>query len=153
MEFNLFALLFTIGCCLISIIVAGKSWSNEAKEWFASLNHPDKALMVKFLNKFGILVYLLFGFVLYYLLVRNDIVPIIVMILIIIIMGISPHFLYKSKNLKLFFTSNLILFILIPILIFFLFQSSLTMAIVVIVYQLWIIYEMTYWYRLMKMNT
>jgi hypothetical protein len=135
------------------MIVAGKSWSNEAKEWFVSLNHPDKALMVKFLSKFGILVYLLFGFVLYYLLVQNDIVPIIVMILIIIIMGISPHFLYKSKNLKLFFTSNLVLFILIPILIFFLLQTSLTMAIVVIVYQLWIIYEMTYWYRLMKMNT
>ena len=152
MEFNLLALLLTIGCCLISIIIAGKSWSNEAKEWFENLNHPDNALMVKFMNKFGFIIYLLFGFVLYYPFVRNDIVPIIVMIIIILIMGISPLFLFKTKNLKLFFAANLIIFILVPMLIFFLLQTNLTLAIIVIIYQLWIIYEMSYWYRLMKLN-
>ena len=152
MEFNLLALLLTIGCCLISIIIAGKSWNNEAKEWFKNLNHPDNALMVKFMNKFGIILYLLFGFVLYYLFVRNDIAPIIVMMMIILIMGISPLFLYKTKNLKLFFVTNLIIFILLPMLIFFLLQTNLTLAIIVIIYQLWIVYEMSYWYRLMKLN-
>ena len=152
MEFNLLALLLTIGCCLLSIIIAGKSWSNEAKEWFENLNHPDNALMVKFMNKFGIVIYLLFGFVLYDLLVRNDIVPIIVMMMIILIMGISPLFLYKTKNLQLFFSTNLIIFILVPALIFFLLQTNLTLAIIVIIYQLWIVYEMSYWYRLIKLN-
>ena len=152
MEFNLSAFLFTIGCCIISIIIAGKSWSNEAKEWFENLNHPDNALMVKFMNKFGIILYLLFGFVLYDLFVRNDIVPIIVMMMIILLMGISPLFLYKTKNLKLFFATNLIIFILLPMLIFFLLQTNLTLAVIVIIYQLWIVYEMSYWYRLMKLN-
>jgi tryptophan-rich sensory protein len=152
MEFNLAALLFTIGFCLISIIIAGKSGSNEDKEWFKNLNHPDNALMVKFMTKFGIIVYLLYGFVLYYLFVRNDIVPIIVMIIILLIMGFSPLFLYKTKNLKLFFVTNFIIFILLPMLIFFLIQTNLVLAIVVIIYQLWIVYEMSYFYRLMKLN-
>ena len=152
MDFDLLAFLYTIGVCLISLIIAGRSWRNEAKEWFENLNHPDNALMVKFMNKLGIIVYLLFGFVLYYLFVRNDILPIIVMIIIILIMGISPLFLYKTKNLKLFFTTNFILFILLPLLIFFLLQTNLILAIIIIIYQLWIIYEMSYFYRLMKMN-
>ena len=152
MEFNLSALLLTIGCCLLPIIIAGKSWNNDAKKWFENLNHPDNALMVKFMNKFGFIIFLLFGFLLYYLLVRNDIAPIIVMIVIILIMGISPLFLYKTKNLKLFFISNLVLFILIPLLIFFLLQTNLTLAIIVIIYQVWIVYEMSYWYRLIKLN-
>jgi len=152
MEFNLLALFLTMGCCLISMIIGGKYWTNEAKEWFKNLNHPDNALMVKFLNKFGFIVYLMFGFVLYYLFVHNNIIPIIVMIIIIFIMGISPLFLHKTKNLKLFFYTNLILFILIPILIYFLLQTNLILAIIVIIYQLWIIYEMSYWYRLIKLN-
>jgi hypothetical protein len=152
MEFSLLALLFTILCCLISMFIGGKSWNNEAKKWFENLNHPDNALMVKFLNKFGIIVYLMFGFVLYYLFISNNIIPIILMIIIILIMGISPHFLYKTKNLKLFFYSNLVLFILLPTLIYFLFQTNFTLTIIVIIYQLWIIYEMSYFYRLMEMN-
>jgi len=152
MEFNLLSLLFTIGCCLISLIIAGKSWNDKAKVWFNNLNHPDNALMVKFMNKLGFIVFLMFGFVLYYLFIRKDIIPIIVMIAIVLIMGISPFFLYKTKNLKLFFYSNLIIFILLPTVIFFLLQTNLILAIIVIIYQLWIIYEMSYWYRLMKMN-
>lgn len=152
MEFNLLTLLFTIGCCLISLIIAGKSWNNEAKEWFKNLKHPDNALMVKFMNKLGFIVFLMFGVVLYYLFIRKDIIPIIAMITIVLIMGISPFFLYKTKNLKLFFYSNLIIFILVPMVIFFLLQTNLILAIIVIIYQLWIVYEMSYWYRLMKMN-
>jgi len=108
--------------------------------------------MVKFMNKFGFIVFLMFGFVLYYLFIRKDIIPIIVMITIVLIMGISPFFLYKTKNLKLFFYSNLIIFILVPTVIFFLLQKNLILAIIVIIYQLWIVYEMSYWYRLMKRN-
>jgi len=152
MEFNLLTLLVTIGCCLISLIIAGKSWNNEAKEWFKNLKHPDNALMVKFMNKLGFIVFLMFGVVLYYLFIRKDIIPIITMITIVLIMGISPFFLYKTKNLKLFFYSNLIIFILVPMVIFFLLQTNLILAIIVIIYQLWIVYEMSYWYRLMKMN-
>jgi len=141
-----------VGTCLISIIIAGKSWNDEAKIWFKSLNHPDKALMVNFMDKFGIIMYLLFGVVLYFLVIQKELVPIIVMIIIILIMGLSPFFLYKTKNLKLFFTSNLIIFILLPMLIYFLLRANIILAIVVIVYKLWVIYEMSYWYRLIKLN-
>ena len=152
MEFNLSALLLTLGCCLISIIIASKSGSNEDKEWFKNLNHPDNALMLKFMEKFGIVVYLLYGFILYYLFVSSAVVPIVTMIIILLIMGFSPLFLYRTKNLKMFFVANFIVFIPLPLLIFFLLQTNLILATVVIIYQLWIVYEMSYFYRLMKMN-
>lgn len=152
MRFNLLALILTIGCCLVTIIIAAKSGNDGDKEWFKNLNHPDNAFMVKFLDKFGIIVFLLFGFTLYHLFIRNDIVPIVVMILVMLMMGLSPMLLYKARNLKLFFISNLILFIFLPMLIYYLWQSNITLAILVTIYQLWVIYEMTYWYRLMKLN-
>jgi hypothetical protein len=152
MEFNFIALLSALGCCLVSMVIAGKSGTNEDKEWFKNLNHPDNALMVKFMDKFGIIVYLLYFFIMYYLFVRGDIIPIIIMAVILLIMGFSPYFLYKTKNLKIFFYANFIVFIPLPLLIFFLFQTSLMLAIIVTVYQLWIIYEMSYFYRLMKLN-
>ena len=152
MEFSLLSLLFSTGCCLVSLIIAGRSWSNEAKTWFKNLNHPDKGIMIGFMDKFGIIAYLLYGFVLYHLFIQRDLIPIIVMISIVLIMGISPLFLYRTKNLKLFFTSNLILFILIPIVIYYLLQTNIILAIILIIYQLWIVYEMSYWYRLIKLN-
>ena len=142
-----------MGCCLISIIIAGKSASNkENKEWFESLKHPDNSFMVKYMNRIGVVFYLLFGYVLYHLFVSNDIVSIIIAVVIIQLMGLCPFLLYKTKKLKLFFFANLVFLILLPVLIFLLLQTNLTLAIIVIVYLLWFVYDLFYWYRLMKLN-
>jgi len=147
------AFLYTMGCCLISIIIAGKSASNkENKEWFESLKHPDNSFMVKYMNRIGVVFYLLFGYVLYHLFVSNDIVSIIIAVVIIQLMGLCPFLLYKTKKLKLFFFANLVFLILLPVLIFLLLQTNLTLAIIVIVYLLWFVYDLFYWYRLMKLN-
>jgi len=152
MGFNVSAFLYTIVCCLISLIIAGKSGSNEDKEWFANLNHPDNSFMLKIMNVVGVIFYLLFGFILYHLFVNNDIVSIVLVILIIQLMGLSPFFKYKTKNLKLFFFTMLVFPILALALIFFLLQTNLSLAMLVMVFSLWLAYDMSYYYRLMKLN-
>jgi len=150
MIFNVSAFLYTMGCCFISMIIAGKSANN--KEWLKNLNHPDNAFMVKYMNIVGISFYLLFGYVLYHLFVSNDIASIMITIVIILLMGLCPLLLYKTKQLKLFFFVNLVFLILIPLLIFFILQTDLTLAILVIIYLIWFTYDLSYWYRLMKLN-
>jgi len=152
MSFNTLAFLYTMGCCLISIIIAGKTASMEDKKWFANLNHPNNSFILKYMNIVGICFYLLFGYVLYHLFVSNDIVSIIITVVIIQLMGLSPLLLYKTKQLKLFFFTMLVFPILVPVLIFFLLQTNFILAIPIIVYLLWLVYDMSYFYRLMKLN-
>jgi len=152
MDFSLSALLIAIGYCLISLVIAGTSGSNEDKEWFANLKHPDNSFLLKIMNILGVIVYLLFGFVLYNLLVIGDITPIVLMSLIILLNGLSPYLKYKTKNLKLFFFAMLIFPILLSVLIFLLFQTNVIMAIPLIVFLLWVLYDVSYYYRLFKLN-
>jgi tryptophan-rich sensory protein len=153
MELNLLALLLTIGCCLMSMIIAGKSASKEEnKEWFKNLNHPQSLFMLKYMNIAGIAFSLIFGFVLYNLFVSKAIVPIVIAIVIILQMGGSPFLMYKTKNLKLFFFSMLNIPIFVLVLIFFLLQINLISVILLIAYFLYLIYDLSYFYRLMKMN-
>ena len=152
MEFNVPAFLFSMGCCLISLVVAGKSGSKEDKEWFANLNHPDNAFLLKIMNIIGVIFYLLFGFILYHLFVSNHIISIVLVVIIIQLMGLSPLLKYKTRNLKLFFFVMLVFPILLSVLIFFLLQANLILAILVIVYSLWLVYDLSYFFRLMKLN-
>jgi tryptophan-rich sensory protein len=90
MDFNVTAFLIAAGCCLVSMIIAGASGSKEDKEWFANLKHPDNSFLLKIMNILGVIVYLLFGFVLYFLLVSGEIIPIALIILLILLNGICP---------------------------------------------------------------
>ena len=152
MEFDALALLYTIGCCLTSMIIAGKSANKENKEWFENLKHPKNAFMLKYMNIIGFGFYLLFGYVLYQLIVSIDIVSIVLAVVIIQLMGLSPFLLYKTKKLKLFFFAMLVFPVLVPALVFFLIQANLALAIIVMVYFLYLVYDMSYFYRLMKLN-
>ena len=153
MDFNILAFLYAVGCCLISIIIAGKSASKkENKEWFESLNHPANSFMLKYMNIVGVAFYLLFGYVLYHLFAGGEVISGGITVIIILLMGLSPFAMHKTKNLKLFFYIMLIFPILVPILIFFLLQINLTLAILVMVYLLWLIFDLSYFYRLMKLN-
>jgi tryptophan-rich sensory protein len=152
MEFNVLAFLFAMGCCLISLVVAGKSGSKEDKEWFANLNHPDNSFLLKIMNVVGVIFYTLFGFILYHLFVGNHIVSIVLAVIIVQLMGLSPLLKYKTRNLKLFFFVMLVFPILLSALIFFLLQTNLILAMLVIVYSLWLVYDLSYFFRLMKLN-
>ena len=153
MVFSLSALLFTLGCCLVSMIIAGKSGSNEDKEWFANLKHPDNSFLPKIIYTVGVLFYLLLGFVLYHLFVIKDVASIALTIAIIQLMGLSPFFKYKTKNLKLFFFVTLIIPVITLVLIVFLLQSNPILAIPIAAFLMWLVYDFSYYYRLMKLNT
>ena len=152
MGFNVIAFLYTLGCCLISIFIAGKSQTKDYQEWFDSLKHPDNALLLRIMRYLGVIVYLMFGFILYNVIVNNDIVSIVLTIVVILLLGLSPLLLQKTKNLKVFFYAMLIFPVILPVLAFFLLQTNLFFAILVTAYFLWILYEMSYFYRLMKLN-
>ena len=152
MGFDILAFLYTIGCCIISMIIAGKSANKENKEWFKNLNHPKNPFILKYMNIIGFGFYILFGYVLYHLLVNNNIVSLIMTIAIIQLMGLSPLLLYKTKHLRIFFITMFIFPILVPILIYLLFQINYILAILVFIYLLCLIYDMNYFYRLMKLN-
>ncbi len=153
MGFSVQAFLFALGCCVVSMSIAGSSANKkDNKEWLEGLTHPDNALMVKYVNFIGFGFYLLFGYVLYRLFTVGDVACIIITVVIILLMGLCPPLLYKTKNLRLFVIANLSFFLLIPVLILLLVQSNLALAVLVTVYQLWFIYDLSYWYRLMKLN-
>ncbi|OPX45994.1 hypothetical protein CLHUN_04690 [Ruminiclostridium hungatei] len=152
MGFNVIAFLYTLGCCLISIFIAGKSQTKDYQEWFDSLKHPDNALLSRIMRYLGVIVYLMFGFILYNVIVNNDIVSIVLTVVVILLLGLSPLLLQKTKNLKVFFYAMLIFPVILPVLAFFLLQTNLVFAILVTAYFLWILYEMSYFYRLMKLN-
>jgi tryptophan-rich sensory protein len=154
MHFNVSAFLYTAGCCLISIFISGRSWNKGNNEWFVNLNQPKNLYIVKtwIRSAVGVSFYLLFGFILYHLIVSSEIISIIIVIFIIQLMGLSPYLLFKTKNLRLFFLTMLIFPVLAPVLIFMLLQINLTLAILTIIYFLWLAYDMSYFYRLMKLN-
>lgn len=152
MDFNISAFLVAVGCCLLSLFIAGNSGSKADKEWFANLSHPDNSFLLRIMKILGVIIYLFFGFILYNLFVSGDIIPIAIMILIIQLNGLSPYLMYKTKNLKLLFFVMLIFPILVSALIFFLVQTNTILAIPVIVFLLWVVYDVSYYYRLMKLN-
>ena len=152
MGFNVIAFLYTLGCCLISIFIAGKSQTKDYQEWFDSLKHPDNALMSRIMRYLGVIVYLMFGFILYNVIVNNDIVSIVLTVVVILLLGLSPLLLQKTKDLKMFFYAMLVFPVILPVLAFFLLQTNLVFAVLVTAYFLWILYEMSYFYRLMMLN-
>ncbi len=152
MNFNTPAFLFAIGCCLISIIIAGIAANKKDREWLASLNHPENSFLPKVMPILGVAFYSSFGYVLYHLFVSSDIVPLILIAAVIQINGIAAFLLYKIKRLKLFLVTSLSIPILLIAVIFLLVQSNLVLAIIPIIYLVWLIYDFSYFYRLLKLN-
>lgn len=152
MNFNIPAFLFTIGCCLISLIIAGVSANKTGREWLASLNHPDNSFMPKVMPILGFLFYGLFGYVLYHMTASGYMMLIILVAAVILTNGIAAFLLYKTKRLKLFLGICLLIPILLMAIIFFLVQSSSMLAIIPVIYILWLIYDFSYFYRLWKLN-
>ncbi|MCL1995736.1 MAG: tryptophan-rich sensory protein [Defluviitaleaceae bacterium] len=152
MEFNLLALVGAVGCCLVSIVIAG--WAankKENKEWLENLKHPDKSFLLKYIKIVGIVFYLMFGYVLYQLIDVGDVVSSFLTAAIVQLMGLCPFFLHKTRNLRLFFFVNLGFLILLPLLIF-LVRENLVLAMLVLAYFAFFLYDLSYWYRLMKLN-
>ena len=153
MSLGISDLMLSVGCCLASMTIAGTTASKKPnKEWFDNLNHPDNSFMLKYMTYIGFGFYCIFGYVLYKLFLGNEIVSIILVVAIIFLMGLCPMLLYKTRNLKLFFFSNLVFLVLIPVLAYLLLRLSILLAVLTIIYLLWFLYDLSYWYRLMKMN-
>ena len=154
MDWSLSAFLFTVGICLISLIVAGitERKCKDGKEWFAGLKHPDSAFLLKAMLIVGFVFFPYFGFILYTAFIGNALVSIILATSVIVIHGFSPLLKYKTRNLRLFFCVMLVLPFIMIALIIFMFQTNIISAILAIVFIFWLAYDLSYYFRLMKMN-
>jgi hypothetical protein len=152
MNFNITAFLFTIGCCFLSLIIAGVGGNKAGRDWLASLNHPDNSFMPKVMQILGFLFYDSFGYVLYHMIANGYVSLTILVATVILVNGITALVLYKTKRFKLFLGICLVIPILLGTIIFSLVQKNLLLTIIPTAYFLWLIYDFSYFYRLWKLN-
>jgi tryptophan-rich sensory protein len=94
MNFNIQSLIFTVGCCLLSLIISGSSANKNGREWFAGLKHPDNSFIENAMPIIGLVFYGSFGYVLYNLCVSGDIIAIALVTAVILLNGITAFLLY-----------------------------------------------------------
>jgi hypothetical protein len=152
MSNHVIALLFAIGCPLLSLILSGASANKAGREWMASLRHPDNAFMLKIMPIIGFAFYGFFGLVLYHMVASGYVLLAVLVVAVILVNGVAAFLLYKTKRFKPFFVFSLLLPILLIIIVFLLIRLGSLLAIIPAVYCLWLIYDFSYFYRLMKMN-
>ena len=149
---NFTAFLITISICLISLIIAGKAAKPEDWEWFVNLNHPDNAFMVKIMNILGLIFFGLYGFALYQLMNTSNYVSEILVAIMILFMAVGPVIKYKTKNLKKIAFTFVLYPIVNTILVITLFNSNQLLFWLINAYGIWLIYDVSYYFRLIKLN-
>lgn len=152
MNFNFYAFLFALGICLVSSIIAGVSANKQGREWLEKLNKPKFPFTQKMMNILGFVYCVIFGIILYNLFVSKNIVAIVLTVSFMLINSLAAFTLFRKRNLKLFFAISLIEPILLIVLVYILFPTNLILAILAIAYLIWLIYDFTYFYFLMKLN-
>jgi hypothetical protein len=108
--------------------------------------------MPKVMPILGFMFYGLFGYVLYHVVASGYVLLIILVAAVILANGITAFVLYKTKRLKLFLVTCLIIPVLLIAIIFFLVRLNVALAIIPAIYFVWLIYDFSYFYRLMKLN-
>jgi tryptophan-rich sensory protein len=152
MGCDISAFLITLGLCLTSCIISGKSVNKQGREWYENLNQPKIPFTPKMMYIVGFIFYPMFGYILYHLFVSNYIIPIILVVFHMTLNTFETFLLYRIKKLKLFFVVCIINPIILIVLVFLLIQTKFILAILIMLYLLWLIYEYYYFYFLWKVN-
>jgi tryptophan-rich sensory protein len=152
---NWTALIETVLLCLISIVIEGVSATKEGKQWFENLNQPKYSFSLSVWYLIGGLYYIIFGMIAYRLFTDTKVVfsiPIIVLVLLMIINGLSNFILFRFRSLKGFywilfpFTALFISFFLI------LLNNDRASVGLASIYLIWLPYDFYYLYNLWKLN-
>jgi len=150
------ALLKTIGLCSISILIEALSATKKGKSWFENLKKPKYSFSMKVWYFVGAVYYVIFGIIGYRQFSTNSSVvstPIILLVLVMIVNGLSNFIIFKYHALKWFYLIIypfvFLLFALITVLAF---NDELS-AILASLYLSWLIYDIYYCYNLWKLNS
>lgn len=149
------ALLKAVGLCLISVIIEAISATKEGKRWFESLKRPKFSFSFRIWYVVGALYYLIFGYIAYRLFLLKIPVlstPIILLILVMIINGLSNFIVFKYRSIKWFYLIIYPFAIILLALIAVLSTVDLPCAILASVYFLWLFYDLYYGYNMWKLN-
>ncbi|MGZ5190795.1 MAG: tryptophan-rich sensory protein [Flavisolibacter sp.] len=149
------ALIKTVGLCLISIIIELISYSKEGKTWFEKLKQPKYSFPFSFWYVVGGLYYIICGVIAYrqfHASTETFTLPIILLIVMMVINGLSNFILFKFRSLKLFVWVSFPFTCLLIWLIITLFQTDKISAILAGIYLLWLSYDFYYFIELLKLN-
>lgn len=149
------AFLQTLGLCLISIIIEVISANKDGKKWFENLQQPKFSFPFSFWYVIGGLYYIICGIIAYRQFYSStDIftLPIILLILIMIINGLTNFILFKFRSLKMFYIVLYPFIALFSGLILILIKTDMISAILAIVYLIWLVYDLYYFLNLWRLN-
>ncbi len=149
------ALLKTVGLCSISIIIEAVSATKDEKKWFENLRQPKYSFSFSFWYVIGGLYYIICGVIAYrQFRITTDILtlPIILLILIMVINGLTNFILFKFRSLKMFYYVLYLFAALFLGLILILIQTDKVSTGLAITYLAWLIYDLYYFLNLWRLN-
>jgi len=149
------ALLKTIALCLVSIVIEALSATKSGKLWFEQLKMPRYSFPLKIWYFVGAVYYIIFGIIAYrQFSIRTNIfsTPIILLVLVMLINGISNFIIFKYHSIKWFYLIVYPFGLLLLALIIVLAPNDKLSTVLASIYFLWLIYDLYYCYNLWKLN-
>ncbi|HYJ85001.1 MAG TPA: tryptophan-rich sensory protein [Pyrinomonadaceae bacterium] len=152
-----FAILVSLGVCVISAILEGVFAGRNVKQYFARLRHPSYALPLWGWYVIGGFYYVIFGVVLYRILRQegNATARNIALALLLLMMSVNAFWNYvffRVRNLFVsFFAFTPYLFFAVALFVFLL-QFDRIAAWLILLYLLYLIYAASWGYRLWILN-
>ena len=153
MDFT--ALLKAIGLCLISIVIEALSATKEGKQWFEDLKRPKYSFSLRVWYVVGAFYYIIFGIVAYRQFaigMRIYSTSIILLSLVMLINGLSNFIIFKYRSLKWFYLIIYPFALLLLALIIVLASADIISAALVLLYFLWLFFDLYYAYNMWKLN-
>jgi len=150
------ALLKTIGICLVSVVIEAISATKDGIEWFGGLKRPKFSFPMKVWYLVGAIYYILFGIATYRQFTFSKpflSLPVILLIFIMIVNGLSNFILFKYRSLKWFYLIIYPFFLILLALVIVLWKEDKLSAGLVSLYLLWLFYDLYFGYNIWKMNT
>lgn len=152
-----YAILISIGICVIAAVFEGACAGKNVKAFFAELKFPRFAAPFWLWTIIGGVYYIVFWFVLYRLLRIEDnsslkIVAIALLIFMMLVNGLTNYFIFRAKDLWLSFIIGALFPIMDLVLLVLLIQLDTVAALSLIPYLLYRIYGVWWGYALWKVN-
>lgn len=152
-----YAILVSIGICIIAAAFEGACAGKNVKSFFAELKFPRFAAPFWLWTIIGGVYYLVFWFVLYRLLrLENDSLPkmaaLILIVFMMLVNGLTNYVIFRAKNLWLSFVIGALFPVMDIALLIFLAQLDTVAALSLIPYLIYRVYGVWWGYALWKVN-
>ena len=149
------SLLKAIALCLVSIFIEALSATKTGRLWFEQLKRPKYSFPMRIWYIVGAVYYIIFGIITYRQFSASSnifSVPIVLLVLVMLINGISNFIIFKYHSIKWFYFIVYPFGLLLLALIIVLAPADKLSAALAFIYFLWLIYDLYYGYNLWKLN-